>query len=1125
MAELNAQLTLTDNFSAQIKSAIDSTDSFQQAVLKTKRQIEDLSRQRYEATITARDEATQQITRTKKALNDIKTNVAIMIGAKDAATDSVNRIKGHVKLLVDKPYNLVIDAVDKTKSVISNITNSIFSLKTLAAGIVFGSAAKKGFDWTIGNAMDNEDYSATLNTVLHSKDKGKEALKWSYDDAAKTPFNASEVVSGVTQLATSGLDYTKYLNPLGDASAAMNRPLSEAMEAMAKLKAGQNGIAVEMFRNFGIGNSDWTNAGANFSKNGELQVDDPQKAVDMVTKIIEQKYPNLMEAKSNTAHGMLSNMGDNISAMGRGLAGIDDDGQMMEGGLFDNFKKQLVNIGPLIENMGNSNGFKKLQTDIGNLATAGGDKLTEFLKGFQDPEVVQKYEDSFKDFITDVKSGINTAKEFGKSMIEIMNELKPVIDMVVSHPKLFADLFIGFELGKVGFSIVKTITDIKTEFGPLLTAIRTFASGSSGSLSGVKSLFSSISSSILSGAKSIPGHLSTITNTLRIWVGTIGTVLKGNLVKAFSSIGSSIISGIKAIPSGLTTVVSVFKTLGSTIGSVVGSIAKVVGGTLMTVIRVATTGIVTAIRTVVTAMIANPIGAIITAIVAVCALLYEAWIHDWGGIREKTQVVIDFVKEKIAAIPEVFQKVKDKVLEFVDYLKQKWQEVKDFFAHPIDATVNYIKNGTSPETEAKNQNAADAMNMKPWQIGGKALGTNYWEGGLTWVGENGPELINLNKGAKVIPNRQSMNMVNTMADNPTKLTTLPTDFSKTGEQIPKSLSKGIKKTSDIAQDSMTKMSQDLLQTFGTGITDNAKYTTKATNDLSTNVQGIFTTLGKQSNPLGKNVSDGLGQGIKDSMSNVTDMAKTLTDKVIETFKSGFDIHSPSRVMHEIGGHVMQGFINGLSSKDLKSFADKNVKSVVGAFGSATNLPGGVADWLTQALMATGTPLSWLQGLMRLVQAESGGDPNEVNNVSVGGEYATGLLQTLPSTFKEYMQQGMNNILNPVDNAAAAINYIKSRYGDVYNTPLFKGGSYAGYATGTEYATPGYHWVGEKGPELMKFNGGEKVLNHKDSQKATAGGDIKVYVKIEGNVMSNEEYFDQCGEHIAKKIVTVLDNNM
>lgn len=39
-------------------------------------------------------------------------------------------------------------------------------------------------------------------------------------------------------------------------------------------------------------------------------------------------------------------------------------------------------------------------------------------------------------------------------------------------------------------------------------------------------------------------------------------------------------------------------------------------------------------------------------------------------------------------------------------------------------------------------------------IGKNALGTDNWRGGLSWVGERGPELVNLPRGAQVIPNNK-----------------------------------------------------------------------------------------------------------------------------------------------------------------------------------------------------------------------------------------------------------------------------------------------------------------------------------------------------------------------------------
>jgi hypothetical protein len=45
----------------------------------------------------------------------------------------------------------------------------------------------------------------------------------------------------------------------------------------------------------------------------------------------------------------------------------------------------------------------------------------------------------------------------------------------------------------------------------------------------------------------------------------------------------------------------------------------------------------------------------------------------------------------------------------------------------------------------------------PWaglRFPGNAMGTSNWRGGMTWVGERGPELVNLPRGSQVIPNHE-----------------------------------------------------------------------------------------------------------------------------------------------------------------------------------------------------------------------------------------------------------------------------------------------------------------------------------------------------------------------------------
>jgi phage-related tail protein len=47
-------------------------------------------------------------------------------------------------------------------------------------------------------------------------------------------------------------------------------------------------------------------------------------------------------------------------------------------------------------------------------------------------------------------------------------------------------------------------------------------------------------------------------------------------------------------------------------------------------------------------------------------------------------------------------------------------------------------------------------------------------------------------------------------------------------------------------------------------------------------------------------------------------------------------------------------------------------------------------------------------------------------------------------------------------------------------------TFGGYAVGTNNALSGLHLVGEAGPELVKFRGGEQVLNANNTQKALSG---------------------------------------
>lgn len=156
-----------------------------------------------------------------------------------------------------------------------------------------------------------------------------------------------------------------------------------------------------------------------------------------------------------------------------------------------------------------------------------------------------------------------------------------------------------------------------------------------------------------------------------------------------------------------------------------------------------------------------------------------------------------------------------------------------------------------------------------------------------------------------------------------------------------------------------------------------------------------------------------------------------------------------------------------------------------AFTAATaGLPGNVAPWLTSAIRLTNVPMSWLPGLEIIAKYESGGNPQAVNLSDINaqrGDPSRGLMQMIGTTFAAYALPGLTNILNPIDNAVAAIRYILADYGSVWNVPgvrsVESGGGYVGYAGGGVARGGRPFWVGERGPELLYSSRDSTVVPH------------------------------------------------
>lgn len=103
----------------------------------------------------------------------------------------------------------------------------------------------------------------------------------------------------------------------------------------------------------------------------------------------------------------------------------------------------------------------------------------------------------------------------------------------------------------------------------------------------------------------------------------------------------------------------------------------------------------------------------------------------------------------------------------------------------------------------------------------------------------------------------------------------------------------------------------------------------------------------------------------------------------------------------------------------------------GDFGSAI-----LDDWIAQAGKYTNIPNSWISGIKTIIQRESGGNPRAINLTDINaqhGDPSKGLMQVIRSTFEHYRSRALpDDQFNPVSNIVAAVNYIRSRYGSIFN---------------------------------------------------------------------------------------------
>lgn len=236
---------------------------------------------------------------------------------------------------------------------------------------------------------------------------------------------------------------------------------------------------------------------------------------------------------------------------------------------------------------------------------------------------------------------------------------------------------------------------IENGFNAAITAVPEF-------ISGIKSVVSTLGSLAAGFAPLIPQLVSFgsgMTTTIQQIVGACVPAL------------TSIISTVQTM---LPVILPVIQTVVSTIGNIIGQAAPVIAG-------------------------------LVQGIGTVAPLIGDIISTAWGVISPVIDIVISVFEILFGVVQKVFPGIQS-IIETV------WGIVKPL-VEGIGSVIGKIAGWFGSVADAITGSGGDSGT-----VGENAEGDNNWKGGLTWVGEKGAELVDLPRGSRILPHKESVSL-------------------------------------------------------------------------------------------------------------------------------------------------------------------------------------------------------------------------------------------------------------------------------------------------------------------------------------------------------------------------------
>lgn len=147
----------------------------------------------------------------------------------------------------------------------------------------------------------------------------------------------------------------------------------------------------------------------------------------------------------------------------------------------------------------------------------------------------------------------------------------------------------------------------------------------------------------------------------------------------------------------------------------------------------------------------------------------EKWNNIKTGVADSWE---DMKRETFEKVGDIWSEMTSRWEDIYISTRENWGNTRTSVANSInnikdkiDEGIKKIKEWNATKVKEKVFSIVEQVKRVFSSVGSNARGTNYWRGGLTWVGEEGPELIDLPRGTKIYSNPESIRMAQAAAES------------------------------------------------------------------------------------------------------------------------------------------------------------------------------------------------------------------------------------------------------------------------------------------------------------------------------------------------------------------------